>query len=235
VTKEEKVRKGIASIGLGVLVLCGVAGVLLAQNRVYHFNGVSYVFPASQGLAGHVLTNDGTGELSWSAVPTPEGLWTGAVVLSQVACPAGWTRLAAADNRLLRAAATGGGTGGADTHTHTISGTSGAQAVTISGSTSGSGASVSGSTGSTSIAHSHGVTTSTSGCGSGSNSALTSVSINSGDASHSHSSGTLSCDSHSHGTGSLAGASHTHGAGSFAAASTSNVPAYFEVVVCVKN
>jgi hypothetical protein len=235
VTKGEKVRKPIAGVVLGVLVLCGVAGVLVAQNRVYHFNGVAYVFPSSQGLAGHVLTNDGTGELAWSAVPTPEGLWTGAVVLSQVACPAGWTRLAAADNRILRAAATAGGTGGADTHTHTISGTSGAQAVTIGGGTSSSGAGVSGSTSSTSIAHSHGVSTSTTGCSSGANSALTSVTINSGDASHSHGAGTLSCDGHSHGVGSLAGASHTHGAGSFAAASASNLPAYFEVVVCVKN
>lgn len=36
-----------------------------------------------------------------------------------VACPSGWTRVAAFDGKVLKGAATYGGTGGADTHTHT--------------------------------------------------------------------------------------------------------------------
>lgn len=35
------------------------------------FNKIPYAFPSSQGAANSVLTNGGTGILSWSAVPTP--------------------------------------------------------------------------------------------------------------------------------------------------------------------
>jgi hypothetical protein len=59
--------------------------------------------------------------------------------------------------------------------------------------------------------------------------------VNNADPSHSHGAGTLAGGSHNHGAGSLAGSAHTHGAGSMTAASASNVPAYYEVVICVKD
>ncbi len=224
---------GMLAIALPLAI--AIAVTAHAQSRLYYFNGVTYVFPASQGAAGQVLTNDGTGTLSWSAVPTPEGLWSGAVVLSSSSCPAGWTRLSAADGRFIRAAATAGGTGGADTHTHTLTGSTASQGVTISGNTASSSVSISGSTGTTSINHGHSLTTSTATAASGGTSVITSVSVNATDPSHSHGAGTLAGGSHNHGVGSLAGASHTHGAGSLAAGSASNVPAYYTVVVCVKD
>jgi hypothetical protein len=215
------------------------AGVLLpvalAQSRFYYFNDVGYVFPASQGASGHVLTNDGSGNLSWAAPPTPEGLWSGSVVLSSTSCPAGWTRLAAADARILRAAATAGGTGGSDTHTHTLTGSTGSQGVTVTGSTASNGVSISGSTGTTSISHSHSVTPTTAAAASGSTTVLTGITVNAADPSHSHAAGTLAGGNHSHGVGTLAGAAHSHGAGSLAAGSVSNVPAYYGVIVCVKD
>jgi hypothetical protein len=212
-----------------------VAASVWAQSRVYWFNGVRYIFPASQGAAGKVLTNDGTGILSWATVVAPDSMWAGSVVMSSVACPAGWTRLAAADNRVLRGAAAAGGTGGADTHGHTLSGATDSQGVTITGNTAGSGVTITGNTGSTSISHTHGVTQNTTTAAAGGTSVVTSVTVNAGDASHSHAAGTLSGDSHSHAKGTLAGAAHTHGGGSVAAASASNLPAYYGVIVCVKD
>lgn len=227
---------GLAAALLVVAVLGFLsADPVGAQDRFYYFNGVGYAFPATQGEAGTVLINDGTGALSWGTPPTTEGLWRGSVLLSTVACPAGWTRLSAADNRVLRGAAAAGGTGGSDTHTHTVSGTSASQAVTISGSTGSSGVTISGSTGSTSIAHTHATTTSTTTCASGGTSAVTTFSVQSGDANHSHSSGSLAGGSHSHDVGTLAGGGHTHGAGSLAADSASTLPAYYGIVLCRKD
>jgi hypothetical protein len=213
-----------------------LAGLVMAQNRLYYFNGVPYVFPSSQGGAAQVLTNDGAGNLSWANPSSGEGLWTGSVVMSTIACPAGWTRLSAADARVIRGAATASGTGGADTHTHSISGSTAAQTVSTTGSTASSGVSISGSTGSTSISHTHSATPSTTGCTAGGGpSAITGVTINAGDAAHTHDSGTLSGAGHTHGSGTLAGASHSHGVGTLAAATASSLPAYYEVILCVKS
>lgn len=78
------------------------------------------------------------GDGTWA---TPAGdSWAGQVRMSTVACPAGWTRLAAADNRVVRGAASAGTTGGADTHLHDVTGTTALE--------------------NTSLAHSHGFTTS---------------------------------------------------------------------------
>lgn len=46
--------------------------------------------------------------------------WSGFIAMSDVACPSGWTRLSAMDNRFPRGSATAGTTGGADTHYHTV-------------------------------------------------------------------------------------------------------------------
>lgn len=225
-------KKLLPYIALAVLA---AAGAVWAQNRLYYFNGIEYVFPSSQGLSGQVLTNDGAGILSWSAVPTPEGLWSGSVVLSSTSCPSGWTRLAAADGRMLRAAATAGGTGGADVHTHSLTGSTASQTVTITGTTGSSSVSISGSTASTSISHNHSISPSYTTFASGGTQALSGLTVNNADPSHSHDAGTLAGGSHSHGVGSLAGSAHSHAAGSLAAASASNVPAYYEVVICVKD
>jgi hypothetical protein len=226
-----KKRKLILLAALAALLAASV----WAQSRVYWFNGVRYIFPASQGAAGKVLTNDGAGNLSWATVVAPDSMWAGSVVMSSVACPTGWTRLSAADNRVLRGAASAGGTGGADTHGHTLSGSTDSQGVTITGNTAGSGVSITGNTGSTSISHTHGVTPTGTTAAAGGTSAVQSVTVNSGDASHDHGSGTLAGGSHTHGTGTLAGAAHTHGGGSVAAASASNLPAYYGVIVCRKD
>jgi hypothetical protein len=76
------------------IVACVVLSIglsLWAQSDVNIINGVRYVFPASQGTAGKVLTNDGSGNLSWSDPVTPEGIWADAVILSLTTCPAGYT------------------------------------------------------------------------------------------------------------------------------------------------
>lgn len=46
--------------------------------------------------------------------------WSGAIIMSEVDCPTGWTRLSAMDNKFPRGAAAAGTTGGADTHKHTV-------------------------------------------------------------------------------------------------------------------
>jgi len=222
----------------GLLLAAGMllaAAVAWGQSRLYYFNGVPYIFPSTQGSAGNVLTNNGSGTLSWAAVPTSEGLWSGAVVMTTTSCPTGWTRLAAADNRVLRGASSAGATGGADTHTHTMSGTSGSQSVSISGSTGDSSVSISGSTGSTNISHTHSLTTTATYVGGGVVQVIEAASADSADPAHSHTSGSLAGGSHSHSSGTLGASSHAHAAGSLSPATASNLPAYYAVVLCAKD
>jgi hypothetical protein len=223
----------------GLFLMAGFLLVLAAavwgQSRKYYFNEVGYIFPAAQGSAGNVLTNDGSGNLSWAAVPTSEGLWSGAVIMSTTGCPTGWTRLSAADNRVLRGASSAGATGGADTHTHTMSGTSGSQSVSISGDTDTSSVSISGATGSTSISHTHSLTTTTTYVGAGGYEVIQSASADSTDPAHAHTSGSLAGGSHSHSSGTLGASSHSHAAGSLSPATVSNLPAYYAVILCAKN
>lgn len=219
-----------------VVALVVVALSATAQDRLNYFNGVPYVFPVAQGGAGQVLTNDGTGALTWETTVSPEGLWTGAVIVSTSTCPAGYSRFSSADGRVLRGAATAGDPAGSDTHVHTLSGASAGQAVTISGSTANASPSVTGTTGGTNIDHTHTDNESTQLFNdSGASSALTGVTIQSGGGSHSHGAGSLSGGSHSHNDGSLAGASHTHAVGTLATVSASNLPAYYGVILCRKD
>jgi hypothetical protein len=230
------VREGLRRTPALAGAILLAAALLWAQNRVDYLNGIAYVFPAMQGATNQDLANDGSGNLSWSNPPSPEGLWSGAIVLSTVACDSGWTRVSAADDRVLRGAATFGGIGGSDTHTHTLSGVLGAATVSITGSTAGSTVSISGSTGTTSISHSHGISSSGTSVQSGSGpTAITSLSISSSDPSHSHGAGSLAGASHTHGAGSLAGASHGHAVGSLTIDSASNLAAYYGLVVCQKD
>ena len=228
----ERVSVLLAFLFAGVVLF---VGSLVAQNRLYYFNGVPYVFPSSQGAAGEVLTNDGAGTLTWDPAVSPEGLWSGAVIVSTSTCPAGFTRFSSADNRVLRGDSVAGNPAGSDTHTHSLTGTSAGSAVSVTGTTASTAPSVTGTSGSTDIAHTHSATPSTNTLGAGATSFVTSVSVQSGGGSHTHTAGSLAGSSHSHGDGSLAGSSHTHAAGSLAAASSSNLPAYHEVILCQKD
>lgn len=219
---------------LAGLILGG--GVLVMGATKDYLNGVWYTFPATQGAAGKVLINDGTGVLSWQTAPTVAELWEGAIVFSLGACPDGFTQLDAGYNgRYFRAAATGGGVGGASSHSHTLSGSCDTQAVTLSGNTGSASLSLSGSTASASISHGHTLTTQYSNCSAGAYTSILSVSVNATDPSHSHGVGTLSPGSHSHGAGTLAASAHTHSAGTLAAASSTVTPPYYGVIACVKD
>jgi hypothetical protein len=222
---------------LAILLLFGMA--ISAQDFVDYLNGIAYVFPSTQGGSDQILTNDGTGGLTWSDAPTPEGLWSGSRVFSTVSCPTGWTRVSAMDDRVLRGSGASGGTGGSDTHVHgTLSGVTGSTAPSVTGSSAGSSVSISGSTSETSISHGHGVTpTGTAQVGGfpPAMGAWTSVAVNSSDPGHSHGVGTLTGGSHTHGAGTLALSSHGHGTGTLAAASASSLAAYYGLIVCEKD
>lgn len=228
-------RRGLAVAAPAMVLAAMVA--LQAQDRVDYLNGLAYIFPGTQGSADQLLTNGGAGDLSWADPPSPEGLWSGGIVLSTVACPAeGWTRVSAADDRLLRGATSMGGTGGSDTHDHTLTGVLAAAAVSITGSTAGSSGSISGSTSTASVSHSHGSGSSSFYAGATMQvEALTSFSVNGADPSHSHGSGSLSEVSHSHGNGTLAGGSHGHSVGTLAIATASSLAAYYELIICQKD
>ena len=85
----------------GLLVTAAIWNEQVAANMTF--------LGASHDHSGH--SGDG-GTLTGGA---PAGL----ILPSDVACPAGWTRFSALDNKMIRAFATYGGTGGADTHVHT--------------------------------------------------------------------------------------------------------------------
>ena len=87
------------------------------------------------------------------------------------------------------------------------------------------------------MSHTHTVSTTTTGVG-GAPPALgarQTLSLNSNDPAHSHSAGTLSGNSHNHSAGTLAVSSHGHGVGTLATAAASNLPAYYQLIVCQKN
>jgi hypothetical protein len=68
------------------------------------------------GVDTDVLTLDSGQPMG---VKWAQGVPAGLIAIFDAACPAGWTRVAAFDNKFLRGAAAYGGTGGAATHTHT--------------------------------------------------------------------------------------------------------------------
>jgi len=211
--------------------------IVCAADVVYYLNGVGYAFPSTQGSADRILTNDGSGGLSWSVAPSAEGIVPGMIVLSTVACPAGWTRVSAGDDRVLRGSATYGGTGGLDTHSHSVTGVLSAQTVGMSGSSGSTAVSISGSTDVTSISHTHGITKTMHGvANTGSDEQpLVTMTANSSNPSHSHGVGSLSGDAHSHAAGSLGGESHGHSYGTYALASESALAAYYTIIACGKD
>ena len=90
------------------LIVLLLAVSLGAQTLTYEFAGVRYSFPASH--AAGVLTNDGSGGLSWS-VGAPSGL----MAWSTGSCASGWSEVTAARGRYIvgyQAGSTLGGTVG---------------------------------------------------------------------------------------------------------------------------
>lgn len=225
----------LAGAALGLLMLA--SAVAVAQGRVDYLNGIAYLWPAAQGDEDEILTTDGAGGLSWADAPSAEGIWQNSGVLSTVDCPAGWTRVSAADSRVLRGADTAGGTGGSDTHGHTVSGVLGAAGFSVTGSSGSSGVSVSGSTGAESVSHSHSASLGTTGVGGSppTASVRANISIDSTDPTHSHGTGSLSGNGHTHAAGSLAGGSHGHGTGSVATDPVEAIAAYYSLIVCRKD
>lgn len=187
--------------------------------------------PAAQ-LSGTVPTaNLGSGTANATTFLRGDQAWaapigtvpSGMIAIFDVACPAGWTRVAAFDGKMIRGASSYGATGGADTHQHSIT-AAGGHTHPISGRTAseqGHEHAVSGTTAGPSDtqtaqagvdgpfahqSHTHGIAFNTSA----------------GQA-HDHAAGTLSADS---------GGGHDHGAltGFF-----STLPAYISVVFCKKD
>lgn len=225
-----RVTRGLLVAGL-LLAAAVAAGV--AQTQVIYWNGIPMRLPATAGAVGEFLgVADTTGDavtLEWSTPQTPEGLWSGSAVWSTTACPAGWTELAAAANRVIRVSTTAGQTGGSDTHTHDVTGVTGSTSVSMSGSTA-----------SASVAHTHGYSgTTSSASGAGVPIDAMPGAYNAAVEGHDHTySGTTtgaSSTAHTHGAGTLAGSSHGHSDGSLAAASASTVQAYYTLRLCVKD
>jgi hypothetical protein len=223
-------RNVLAVVGVLALVAVGAAG----QTAIQYLNGVPYQFPSAAGAVGEFLgitsTSGSSITLGWETPPTPEGLPAGTLIAGTfAACPSGWTRYTALDNKFPRGAATAGGTGGADTHTHDVTGVTGSQGVSISG-----------NTGSTTASHTH--TYSGSGTTGGPDAGITADPGFGAAAADPHDHnfswfGTTASGgaSHLHAAGSLSGGSHGHTDGNLTAASASNVPAYVAVLWCRKD
>jgi hypothetical protein len=112
------------AVGMGNIVANNINGAILSSadgSGINKLDGskitLGIVAPARLGSG---LANASTflrGDSIWAA---PAGtLPSGLIAMFAVACPAGWTRVAAWDGRFVRGAAAYGATGGANTHTHT--------------------------------------------------------------------------------------------------------------------
>lgn len=91
------------------------------RNGIFSLGDLRNVLDAGV-LDGDLLAWDAASG-SWkprafSSYTIPSPFWTGFVALSTVACPTGWTRKSALDDKFIRGAASAGTTGGADTHRH---------------------------------------------------------------------------------------------------------------------
>lgn len=190
----------------------GAARALVKGNGDAWFDGDvtidAITIDGTDGTDGWVLTTNGAGTVALEALPAAsDELWSGAIQMSNTSCPGGWTRLTALDNRFPRGAASYGGTGGADTHTHDVTGSTAAEA-----------------------SHTHDVDSGSQSTGGPS---ATGESYSSGSPFFAAS------QAHTHqinlSVTSGAGSSHSHGDGTLAAASGSNVPAYLNVIYCVKS
>lgn len=174
----------------------------------------------------------------------PAGIPDGMIAAFDTACPSGWTRVAAFDGRVLRGAASYGGTGGGDTHLHqanppsTGTSTDGAHSHNTTLTTRGIGHNHSVDPPATSSAnqsnnHQHGYDSGTSGA-----QMTAGISQN-----HNHSvnigsftsGNTNPTDQYANGTGSAGGHNHTVDIAGFDSGSGDSWPPYIEVVYCKKD
>ncbi|MFH0876044.1 MAG: hypothetical protein V1859_08965 [archaeon] len=177
------------------------------------------------------------------------GIPSGAILMFSNACPAGYTRLAALDNKFVMGGTTYGVAGGSNTHNHTAGLLTGPSHTHTFSDTVSSSTSTDGGHLHTVNSHSHTYSGWTGNC----NHEMAQAQAGSGSwyfagggcghyyegTTSSASPGTNSAGSHSHslsdnlasGTTSLAGASPVTGT----TASASNVPEYITVVFCLKN
>lgn len=163
----------------------------------------------TDAAAGRVLTSDASGNASWVA-PSTDGVPSGAILLFDAACPAGYTRFVALDNRFPRGNSVYGATGGAESHVHTASGSSGNagdHSHTFSGTTASSGS------------HNHATTMNT--FAGGAVSAVISL-ADAGAHDHTYSGSTASVLAHSHTV-------------SVSVDSSGNLPPYLNMIYCKKN
>lgn len=103
-------RSGSPSANLAGGITAG--GNIVAPGFVDSDNSNYSLDPASVS----VLNSINLGGVSRSA--WPDAAFSGAVVMSTVPCPSGWTRLADLDSRFPRGATAYGGAGGSAAHVH---------------------------------------------------------------------------------------------------------------------
>lgn len=141
---------------------------------------------------------------------------SGFIGMFNSSCPSGWTYLSAMAGKFARGSTTYGGTGGSDTHTHTTSGTA-ASTGSASGTTAADG------TGATGALGTGAVTGSTAAEGTGATGAASATALTGSISSHTVTNNQVTSD----------GASATALTGGID--SGANVPAYVNVVFCLKD
>lgn len=210
---------GISSLSVsGNSVISGVLQVqntgtsaLMVQGGAIFGNGYATALIGTDGRIPAITSAYFADLSAISGVAIPAGL----IAMFDTACPVGWTRFSALDNKFPRGAAAYGATGGADTHAHTVAGHT---------------HSLPANTSTTNIDHTHSGTTSSPINGTGA--AQTGAGQGITDSSHQHTvtTGGMSANNpHSHPIGGTTGATAP------ATDSISNIPAYLAVVWCRKN
>jgi hypothetical protein len=95
-------RAALTRYGFGVLVIVLATGAAHAQQLVYWFNGVPYVWPSAHAVGA--LRNDGKGVLVWA----PGMTGTMLAFTTAAVCPPGWIDHIAGHGRYLVGLALGG-------------------------------------------------------------------------------------------------------------------------------
>jgi hypothetical protein len=99
-------RSNILTLLIALMTATLLGAALTAQER-YWFNGIPYIFPASQGASDATLFNTGSGTLSWT-LAVPAGL----LAFTTGTCPSGWAEYTPARGRYLVGLPVGGTNGG---------------------------------------------------------------------------------------------------------------------------